>query len=344
MGRNIRRFLMDELPWLKRYAKMMNHVSSNIDTIDGLLNKRCVRMPRLPSQVEPVARGYIGKRIDLPDWVSMFVYGLPYVHIESVSIDPYSISMNLKVPGGAYKSMEITITISTSLDVNLRSILTLSTLGDDLTSTISELAKKVSADTYENLETIYKIGNFLMDRLELDNSINIDPSTFSEPLTRYDLKNIRAISAFIDRVLESSKGAPYEIDYGGFSFRFPYKGAPDTYSLLLFGKKTIDRSVEVPDWVTKLTQTRVDHLSSVSLNYSYISLEAVDMSRELWVSREITYIKDGWAFIGNVMLAHFLLNSATRKWIYKTLYKYIVLTERVKEKIKELVAITNMFD
>jgi hypothetical protein len=301
-------------------------------------------MPRLPSQVEPVAGEYIGKYLDLPDWVSMFVYGLPYVHIESVSVDPYGISMTLKVPGGAYESMKVTMTISTSLDVNLRSILILSTLGDDLASTISMLAKKVSADTYENLETIYKIGSILTDRLELDNSISVDQSMFSEPLTRYDLKNIRAVSAFIERVLESSKGAPYEIDYWGFGFRFPYKGAPGTYSLLLFGKKTVNRGVEMPDWVTKLTQTRVDYLSSVSLNYSYISLEAVDTSYEPGFVKEITYIKDGWAFIGNVMLAHFLLNSATRKWIYKTLYKYIVLTERVKEKIKDLAVLVNVLE
>ncbi|MCI4409709.1 MAG: hypothetical protein JHC26_11510 [Thermofilum sp.] len=344
MGRSVRRFLMDELPWLKRYAKMMNHVSSNLDIIDDLLSKRCMRMPKVPIRDEPVAREFVGKRLILPDWVSMFVYGLPYVHIENINIDPYSISITLKVPAGAYESMEITRTISTSLDVNLRSILTLSTLGDDLTATISELAKKISADTYENLETIYKVGNILIDRLELDSSINVDPSTFSEPLTEYDLKNIRAISAFIERALESSRGAPYEIDYGGPTFRFPYKGASDIYSLLLFGKKTVNRGVEVPDWVTELTHTRVDYLSSVSLNHSHISLEASDDSREPGIIREITYIRDGWTFIGNLMLAHFLLNSTTRKWIDRTLYKYIVLTERVKEKIKELASITNMFD
>jgi hypothetical protein len=344
MGRSVRKFLMDELPWLKRYAKMMNHVSSNIDVIDELLSKRCMRVPKVPNQDGPVAIEFVGKRLKLPDWVSMFVYVLPYVYIESISIEPYSIGITFKVPGGAYEFVEITRTISTSLDVNLRSILTLSTLGDDLTATISELAKKISADVYENLETIYKVGNLLIDRLELDSSINVDPSTFSEPLTEYDLKNIRAISAFLERILESSSGASYEIEYGGFGFRFPYKVAPDMYNLLLFGKKTVNRSVEVPDWVTELTRIRVDYLSTVSFNYSHISLEAADDSREPGIIREITYIRNGWTFISDLMLAHFLLNSATRKWIDRTLYKYIVLTERVKDKIKEFASITSMLD
>jgi hypothetical protein len=42
------------------------------------------------------------------------------------------------------------------------------------------------------------------------------------------------------------------------------------------------------------------------------------------------------------LLSHYLLDDDTRKWIDDTLYELVLLSERVKEKIKDLAVFVNL--
>ena len=351
----IESILMYELPRLKRYDRMTSIISSNINAIDHMLAHTDVNLPGHPYQFDERIRVDIDKRLDVPEWVSMFVYGLPYVHVESIAISSFGIDLACTVPLDIYEfshaSVEATLGFGPEQS-DLRDIIIFSTLSDDIMSIIAESVGKVSVDAYKNLEALRGVADVVRDYLELDNSIDIDQSALDGALTEYDLRNIRAISGFIGHVFDTSADAPYKIKYESIYFRFShkkysFKPPPETFVLAATKNKNIDRDVDMPDWLRTLTQVNIVSLNAVRLAPTYISLDVFskpDKTRKTDTNDEnrIFYIVNGRARLDNVLLTHTLLDDDIRDWIDKTLYDLAVLSERAKQKVKELVALVNM--
>jgi hypothetical protein len=356
----IESILMYELPRLKRYDKMTSIISSNINAIDHMLVHTDVNLPGHPYQFDERIHVDIDKRLDVPDWVSMFVYGLPYVHVEDIVINSFGIDLACAVPLDIYEFSPVSVMATLSFgpeQPDLRDIIIFSTLSDDIMSIIAESVGKVSVDAYKNLEALRGVADVVRDYLELDNSIDVDRSALDETLTEYDLRNIRAISGFVGRILDPSADAPYKIRYENIYFRFShekhsFKPPPETFVLAATKNKKIDRDVDTPDWLRRLTRVDIVSLNAVRLAPTYISLDVFSKpdkirgtdtdDEETKTVNTVFYIVNGRVRLDNVLLTHVLLDDDIRNWIDNTLYDLVVLSERAKQKIKELVALVNM--
>lgn len=342
----VRGILEYELPYLKKYTKMMDVLTSNINTIDYMLTHTTIKLPRNPppSMQKPIL---IEKRIDVPRWVSMFVYALPYVDIDGAIVYATDIAMSFRVPTNIYDFSPVDMFIYLKSETELRSIIVLSTLSDDVISLIAESMKEISVDTYENLERVLEIADAIKGELELDNTIDIDPSSFYEPLTDRDQKHIRAISTFVGQILETSTDMPYRVRSDHINFVFPQREILDRYNHSIRMERVVGKNVKVPDWLADFTNIRINQLETVTITPTSISFRThkiPDEVRKDEVLEYIAYIESWQARLDYIMISHYLLDDDTRKWIDDALYELVLLSERVKEKIKELALFVNMLE
>ncbi|MCI4409711.1 MAG: hypothetical protein JHC26_11520, partial [Thermofilum sp.] len=334
----VRGILEYELPYLKKYAKMMDVLTSNINTINYMLTHTTIKLPRNPppSMQKPIL---IEKHIDVPRWVSMFVYALPYVDMDGIILDDAGITMSFRVPTNIYDFSPVSMFINLDTKIELGDIIVLSTLSDDVISLIAETIKKVSVDTYKNLERVLEIADAIKGELELDNTIDIDPSSFYEPLTDHDKKHIRAISTFVGQILETSTDMPYKVRSDHINFVFPQREILDMYNRSMRMEKIVRKNVKVPDWLADFTNIHVDRLKTVTVTPTSISFRTHKIPNETnkdGVLEYVAYIESWQARLDYIMISHYLLDDNTRKWIDDTLYELVLLSERVKEKIKDL--------
>ena len=344
----VRGVLEYELPYLKKYAKMMDVLASNINTIEHMLTHTTIKLPRRPppSVQRPMV---IERRLDVPKWVSMFVYALPYVHMVGIILDESRIAMSFDVSTDVYSFSPVDIFISLDSKADLRSIIILSTLSDDLISLIAESMEKLSTSAYKNLEMLLEIASSVKSELELCNSTSIDPSSFYEPLTDHDQKYIGTISTFVRQIIEPPTNMPYKVRYGDIDFVFPHKETLSMYNQSVRVEKHVEKNVEVPSWLVDLMGMNIIQLNTISINPTSIMLEAYKTlgegrRGEMVLEEFITYISNGQSSLNHIMLSHYLLDDDTRRWIDDTLYELVLLSERVKEKIKDLAVLVNVLE
>jgi hypothetical protein len=328
----VRSILEYELPYLKKYTKMMDVLTSNINTINYMLTHTTVKLPRNPppSMQKPIL---IDKRIDVPRWVSMFVYALPYVDIDGIILDDTGITMSFRVPTNIYDFSPVSMFINLKTKTELGDIIVLSTLSDDVISLITE--------------RVLEIADAIKVELELDNSIEIDPSSFYEPLTDHDQKHIRAISTFVGQILETSIDIPYKVRSDHINFVFPQREIPDMYNRSIRMERVVRKNVKAPDWLADFTNIHVDRLETVTITPTSISFKTHKIPNETKkdeVLEYVAYIESWQARLDYIMISHYLLNDDTRKWIDNTLYELVLLSERIKEKIKDLAVLVNMLE
>lgn len=297
MEKVVRSILEYELPYLKKYVKMMDALTSNINTINYTLTHTAIKLPRIPSRSKQKVI-LIDRRIDVPRWVSMFVYVLPYVDMEGVLLYDTGMTMSFRVPTNIYEFSPVDAFISLQSWTELRSVIILSVLSDDVISLITEAMKEVSSSSYENLERLLEIARAIKDELELDDSIDVDASSFYEPLTDHNQKYIRAISTFVGQILESSIDMPYKVRSNCIDFVFPQREILNMYNHSIRMEMAVGKDVDVPGWLSDFTNAHVDRLDTVIINPTSILLRAHrkpdDAKKDDVVLWEYVYYVENW--------------------------------------------------
>jgi hypothetical protein len=335
----LRELVERQMEYLARYGDIMNEIQHLL----AKLSKRRLRSITALRLTEPNVPTYncrtinIDSRIDVPQWLSFSFYGCREPHLSGASIYPNRIDLVFMC--GKKRDVKY---FYIEGEVSLFDVIKLSGLPEDVWGVLFDAAKEVHQDTYRNLESVHGLVALIRDvvlSLRLSPEISRDAKYYESNFRIYKdaILNLANVYETLGNIqcpcinMGALDSIRYDMEYINISV-FPYMKIEQIDSRRVFNKR-----VKISDWLFSVRGYRAyEKLIDVDLVKSDIVLhlryERANGSREI---EDVYFVDRGNVFLGNLVLASYILDDETWKWILEEATNYLVLARETDVVLNE---------
>jgi hypothetical protein len=328
-----------QVEYLARYGDIMNEIQY---LLAKLANHRLqsVTVLRL---TEPNVPTYeyrtinIDRRIEAPQWLSFYFYGCREPRLSGVSVYPNKIALVFMC--GDKRNVKY---FYIGGEVSLSDVIGLSGLSEDVWAVLFEGAKEIHRDVYQNLETVHSLAAWMRDLIlsfkppsDIAREVEQRPSNFRA--YKDDVLNLAEAYEVLGNIqcpcisIHALDSVKYGLE------RVNIKVFPSMKIEQINSRLVPNNRVKIPEWLFYARDFRAyEKLVGVDLVESDIILhlryKKANGDREV---EDVYFVYRGEVSLGDLVLASYVVDDETWKWILGEATNYLVLAREVDIALRE---------